>query len=93
MKIAWSPVRNSYIPLELPLGKDVNKHIQILAAVLKNYLILRCTKRSGDLLKKQVELYFLCMRRRLPACIKLISIFTFWRSFLLLIIFILYTQQ
>lgn len=37
MEVAWSPVRNSYIPLELPLSKDVNKHIQILAAVLKNY--------------------------------------------------------
>lgn len=37
MKVAWSPVRNSYIPLELPLGKVVNKHTQILAAVLKNY--------------------------------------------------------
>lgn len=36
MKVVWSPVRNSCIPLELPLGKDVNKHIQILAAVLKN---------------------------------------------------------
>lgn len=36
-KVAWSPVRNSYIPLELPLGKDLNKHIQILVAVLKNY--------------------------------------------------------
>lgn len=37
MTVAWPPVRNSYIPLELALSKDVNKHIQILAAVLKNY--------------------------------------------------------
>lgn len=37
VRVAWSLVRNSYILLEFSSGKGVNKHFQILVAVLKNY--------------------------------------------------------
>lgn len=37
VKVAWSLVKKSYILLELSSGKDINKHFQILVAVLKNY--------------------------------------------------------
>lgn len=37
MRVVLSLVRSSFILLELPSGKEVNKHFQILLAVLKNY--------------------------------------------------------